>query len=332
MSEFRQNFATKEWVIIAPERAARPDHYATSRKEQTAVPSRVAACPFCPGNESDTGPELLRLGDGSSWSVRVVQNKYSALDPLRSNTRKQQGLFLKADSFGDAEVVIESPKHDDTLWSLPDNALHDVLRAYRQRAATISSFPNVSIVMIFRNHGPSAGTSLEHPHSQIIASPIIPPHVRDPFQKAALHFDSFGSCVYCDIVAEELRQQERLVFENEHFVALCPFASRTPYEVRIYPRRHMAGYTWISDAEIPSFADALRFVTRRVHDLLGNPSYNFIIRSSPIGDEDVRYLHWYFVLIPKIGTPAGFEMGSGIYINPSSPEECARALRERGIC
>jgi UDPglucose--hexose-1-phosphate uridylyltransferase len=241
--------------------------------------------------------------------------------------RKQQGLFLKADSFGDAEVVVESRLHNDTIWSLSETALHDVLRAYRERAIAIGTLPNVSIVMVFRNHGPRAGTSLEHPHSQIIASPIIPPHVRDPFQKAALHFDTYGTCVYCSIIEEELRQRERVIFRNAHFVALCPFASRTPYEVRIYPLRHMAGYTWISDVEIPSFAEVLRFVTRRVHDALGNPSYNFIIRSAPIGDEDVRYLHWYFVLIPKISTPAGFEMGSGIYINQTSPEDCAHVLR-----
>ena len=328
MGEFRQNFATKEWVIIAPERAKRPRHVSGQQPASAPVPSYRTECPFCPGNEPETGREVLRYGDTFSWNVRVVQNKFSALDPIRSTQRQQQGLFLKSDNFGDGEVVIESPIHNATIPALARESMVNVLRAYRERAIEISSMPNISIVMIFRNHGPGAGTSLEHPHSQIIASPIIPPHVRDPFQKAALHYDSFGTCVYCDVLQEELRQKERIFYENEHFVAFCPFASRTPYEIRIYPRRHMANFTWTDNAELAAFADALQTVTRSMNDVLGDPSYNYIIRSSPTGDEDVRYLHWYFVLIPKITTPAGFEIGSGVYINPSSPEVCAAQLRE----
>lgn len=329
MAEFRQNFVTKEWVIIAPERALRPG----SRLENhVSVPAVLLKhdehCPFCTGNESRTGTEMLRYEEREGvWRVRVVKNKYSALDGEHSAVRATAGLFLTAGSYGYAEVVIESPDHHATFHGLSTDDLVDVLRAYRERAMEVGSQPSISAVMIFRNYGIAAGTSIEHPHSQIIASPIIPPHIRDPIQKAVLHYDSVGSCVYCDLIAEESRQRERVIYEDADFLAVCPFASRTPYEVRIYPRRHMASYIWISDDEIAAFARILKFVTTRIAEQLDNPSYNFIIRSAPVGDEDVRYLHWYFVLIPKIATSAGFEIGSGIYINACVPEECAARLR-----
>ncbi|MDH7514364.1 MAG: galactose-1-phosphate uridylyltransferase [Bacteroidota bacterium] len=328
MPEFRQNFATKEWVIIAPERKKRPQHFPHCEEPPCESVSYRPDCPFCPGKETETGRETLRYEEDGAWTLRVVQNKYSALDPTRSVVRRKKGIFLCSDNYGDAEVVIESPLHNETIPTLDHARVVDIFRAYRQRSIVIGMMPHISIIMIFRNFGPTAGTSIEHPHSQIIASPIIPPHIRDPFQKAALHYDSHGTCVYCDLLEEERGQNERIVYENEHFVVFCPFASRSPYEIRIYPKRHTASYSLILDDEIDAFAEAVRLVLRKVRDLLGDPSYNYIIRSSPIGDEDVRYLHWYFVLIPKITTPAGFEIGSGIYINPSSPEECAAQLRE----
>jgi UDPglucose--hexose-1-phosphate uridylyltransferase len=326
MSEFRQNLATKEWVIIAPGRDGRPQDYDAADGERRVLPVHRTDCPFCPGNEERTASELLRLERDGAWLMRVVENKFSALSTDASVTREQYGLFLKSGSYGRAEVIIESPRHDDTLTSINLEQLHDLLRLYRQRMSDISMLPNIAIVMLFRNWGPRAGTSLEHPHSQIIASPIIPPHIRDPFQKAALHYDSYGSCVYCDMVREELRQQERLVYENEHYVVFCPFASRTPYEMRIYPKVHNASYFWSPKEELGDLAEALQITLRAMQRLLGDPSCNMIIRTSPVGDEDVRYLHWYMVIVPRISTPAGFEMGSGIYINPAAPEQCAREL------
>ncbi|MBE0643193.1 MAG: galactose-1-phosphate uridylyltransferase [Bacteroidetes bacterium] len=327
MSEFRQNLATKEWVIIAPGRDNRPHDYKTVEGDRPAPPEHRDDCPFCTGNEEKTANELLRLERDGAWLMRVVENKFSALSPDASVEREQHGLFLKSGSYGHAEVIIESPRHNDTLVSMDIGQVHDLLRLYRQRMAEISMLPNIAIVMLFRNWGPHAGTSLEHPHSQIIASPIIPPHIRDPFQKAALHYDSYGSCVYCDMLREEIRQQERLVFENEHYVVFCPFASRTPYELRIYPKVHNASYFWSPKEESSDLAEALQLTLQGMRKLLGHQSYNLLVRTSPVGDEDVRYLHWYMVIVPRLSTPAGFEMGSGIYINPAAPEQCARELR-----
>jgi UDPglucose--hexose-1-phosphate uridylyltransferase len=202
-----------------------------------------------------------------------------------------------------------------------------ILHAYRNRQAEISKNDKINIVTIFRNHGRKAGTSLDHPHSQIIATPIVPPHERYPMEQAVLHYDKNGTCVFCDLLAEELRQKDRIVVESSGFVGFCPFAARSPYECRIYPKRHMASFVNIRDDEITDLADVLRTMLAKLYYHLGNPDYNYIIRSAPVGDEDTRHLHWYMVIIPKISTPAGFEIGSGIYINTVAPESSAILLR-----
>jgi UDPglucose--hexose-1-phosphate uridylyltransferase len=328
MSEFRQNYATREWVIIAPERAHRPISSPSVPATTSALlePWR-ADCPFCPGNEEQTGREVSRVEGENGWSMRCINNKFSALSMDTEVTRSAIGRFLAAGSHGHAEVIIESPLHNVSPATFDLAQMTALIDLYLRRMTKISMLPDIAILMLFRNHGKAAGTSLAHPHSQLIASPIIPPHIRDPIQKAMQHFDTWGSCVYCDILGEELSQGDRILFENEHAVAFCPFASRTPYEIRIYPRRHNASFTWIHPAETGGLAEVLLNALRSLHDTLNNPSYNFLLRTAPIGDEDVRYLHWYFVIVPRISTPAGFEMGSGIYINPTPPEICAKELR-----
>ena len=192
----------------------------------------------------------------------------------------------------------------------------------------ISKITDINLITIFRNHGSKAGTSLVHPHSQIIATPIVPPHVRYPLEQAVLYFDNFGRCVYCDMIEEERKQKERLIIDTDNFLAFCPYAARTPFETRIYPKRHMTVFSHITDGEIEELAWVLRNVLLKLHICLDNPDYNYVIRSAPVGEDNARYLHWYMVIIPKITTRAGFEIGSGIYINSVPPEDSARYLRE----
>lgn len=328
MPEFRQNQATKEWVILAPERGKRPQDYAEESDERKPLPRYSKNCPFCVGNEDQTEePVCVRPARGN-WQVRVVPNKYAALKPDLATTRTNVGSFLAAKGFGIAEVVIEHPRHDTTLALMEIKEVANVLRAYRDRHTTIRENRKINLVTIFRNHGEGAGTSLAHPHSQIIATPIVPPHVRYPLEQAVLYYDERGSCVYCDMVNEEIRQQERIITDSDNFVAFCPFAARSPFECRIYPKRHMAGYMSIDDDEIEELAWILRDVLSRLYHGLNNPDYNYVLRSAPIGDEDTRHLHWYLVIIPKISIPAGFEIGSGIYINTVAPEESAGLLRK----
>lgn len=329
MPEFRQNQATKEWVILATERGKRPTDLKRDRVEREPPPEYKDDCPFCPGHEDKTPKASYTYPADGNWQVRVVPNRFAALQPNLTPTRTFVGSFLSAKGFGIAEVVIESPKHNLTIATMTLDEVVNVLRACRQRQIEISRNPKINLVTIFRNHGALAGTSLEHPHSQIIATPIVPPHVRYPVEQAVLHYDKHGSCVFCDMLAEELRQEERIIIDSENFVAFCPFAARSPFECRIYPKKHSAGFTSVSDEEeLTELASVLRELLGRIYYGLNNPDYNYVLRSSPIGDEDTRHLHWYMVVIPKISIPAGFEIGSGIYINTVAPEEAARYLRD----
>ena len=328
MPEFRQNLATKEWVVLAPERGKRPKEFKRTEKVKENLPEHKSDCPFCVGNENRTSDPTYVYPAGGKWQVRVVPNKYAALKSDLGTTRKRVGGFLAADGFGMAEVIIEHPKHNTTLALMTPEEIALVLRAYRKRQIAMSWHENVSLVTIFRNHGRRAGTSLVHPHSQIIATPIVPPHVRYPIERAVSHYDNLGSCVYCDLITEELNQGSRIIMETENFVSFCPFAARSPFECRIYPKNHQASYVLIDDDEIDDMANVLRDVLARIYHGLDNPDYNFVLRSAPIGDEDTRHLHWYMVIIPKLTTPAGFEIGSGIYINTMAPEECAEFLRQ----
>jgi UDPglucose--hexose-1-phosphate uridylyltransferase len=207
-------------------------------------------------------------------------------------------------------------------------SVQDVVTAYKERCLSISQENQISFINLFRNHGIKAGTSLEHPHSQLIATPIIPPHVRNPIEQAVRYHDTHGKCIYCDMLAEELKLKDRIIAETDYFIAYCPFASRTPFEVRIMPKKHRAAFAHISAAELTDFARFLKEVLARIYIGLDNPDYNFIIRSAPVGDEDSKYYHWYMVIILKLTTPAGFEIGTGIYINITYPEQCAEFLRK----
>jgi UDPglucose--hexose-1-phosphate uridylyltransferase len=328
MPEFRQNLATQDWVILAPERGKRASDFKDKSTKRGSLPEYKKDCPFCAGNEDQTTESVYEYPQNGSWQVRVVPNKYAALHPDLSPTRTMAGMFLAAKGFGLAEVIIEHPRHNLNPAIMTNDEVAEVIRAYRQRQFEISKNDKITLVTIFRNHGPRAGTSLEHPHSQIIATPIVPPHVRQPFEQAVSYFDKYGRCVYCDMVSEEMRQGERIIAETQHFVAFCPYAARSPYEARIYPKRHKASFVLISNEEINELAFILRDVLGRIYAHLDDPDYNYIIRSSAIGDEDTRHLHWYLVIIPKVTTPAGFEIGSGIYINTVPPEQSAKELRE----
>lgn len=329
MPEFRQNPATKEWVVLAPERGKRPRDVASGdpdRKDPAVA--HDANCPFCAGNESMTLDASYRYPEHGDWQVRVVPNKFAALQSDLSTERQKHGGFLSADGYGVAEVVIEHPRHDQTLATLSSGEVTEVLRAYRERQRRIEALDQINLVTIFRNHGARAGTSLRHPHSQIIATPIVPPHVRDPIYRATMHYDETGDCVYCGLVEEELRQATRIILETKSFAAFCPFAARSPFETRIYPKVHLPSFHLTNDDQLAELGEVLRTVLKRLYVALENPDYNLVIRSAPVGDHDVRYMHWYVVIVPRLATAAGFEIGTGIYVNTVAPEESARVLRE----
>ncbi len=328
MSQFRQNFITKEWVIIAPERAKRPDQFAKKFSgDQTPKPEHDPKCPFCPGNEAMTPQEVYRDGGPGDWRVRVVPNKFAAVSPDSSPARRTVGRFLEADGFGRAEVIIESPLHNHSIAMMTTDGVKNVLGAYKARYEELSKDENVDMVTIFRNNGPQAGTSLVHPHSQVIATSMIQPVVRNLMQQALFYHDTYGQCPYCVMLEEELKQKDRIVIEGKHFVVFCFFASRTPFETRIIPKRHNSHFLGITKEEMDELAEILRITLKKFHEGLNDPDYNLIVSSSPVSDGELHYDHWRITIIPRLTTPAGFELGSGIFINIMPPEESAKFLR-----
>lgn len=327
MPELRQNIITRHWVIIATERASRPDDF--SRKEQRSPLSRhVATCPFCPGNEEKTPSETLRIPSEGKWRVRVFPNRFPALAPSGEIVRTHASIKRAITGVGIHEVVVETPDHGQTLAVMSDAEVERVVEAYLQRHGAALSAPIVEHVTIFKNHGAAAGTSLEHPHSQLIGTPIIPSEVRERLENALQFFDDNGRCIFCFTLEEEAREGLRVVEETPHFLAFVPYAALSPYHLWIFPKRHCASIGCIGEAEKSALARILRRALARLDKGLNNPDYNFVIRTAPKESETVRYYHWYIAVVPRVSQTAGFELGSGMFINSSLPEESARFLCE----
>jgi UDPglucose--hexose-1-phosphate uridylyltransferase len=333
MSELRQSPATKEWVIIATERAKRPDDFSKKTEEPVKKPAYDAKCPFCHGNENLCTPEVFAYREKGTapntkgWTLRVVPNKFAALYPGEL-IRSSNNFFKSMTGIGVHEVVVETPEHHLTMGTMSVEQIERVISAYNERYHAISEDKRMDLITIFRNNGKSAGTSLEHPHSQIIASPIVPVHIRYKIQEAVRYFDDTGRCVYCDAIKEELATKDKIVAETKEFVVIEPFASRTPFETWIVPKRHDASFKNINTTEKKDLAKVLRETLGKLYVGLNDPSYNLMIHSAPRQEDPADYYHWHIQIVPRITTPAGFELGSGIYINVVKPEDAAKFLRE----
>ena len=336
MSLLRHDVSTSDWVIFAPDRGHRPHELGSPpRIETDASPSSRADCPFCPGNETQTGPELYALRGGTApdspgWRVRVVPNKYPALRGDAESRRQDRGdLFHEMEGCGAHEVIIESPEHDAFLGHQPVEQIEFVLRTLQVRFHEHLRDARFQAVIPFKNHGERAGTSLRHPHWQVIAIPVVPRLLRLKHAVATDYFDLTGRCLYCVMLAEELEVEERVVAENEQFAAIAPYASHRPYEVWILPKVHQASFGRADPARFRDLAELLRAVLSRLHAELGNPDFNLTVNSAPRGDEDKAYFLWHIEILPRLARPAGFELGSGMAINTVLPEEAARRLRPR---
>jgi UDPglucose--hexose-1-phosphate uridylyltransferase len=331
MPQLRQDPTTKEWVIIAAERAKRPHDFIRT-KPSIEKPSYKEDCPFCSGNEHLTPHESLayRSGgppDSKGWWVRVIPNKFPALSPEGSLQREETGFFRMMDGVGIHEVVIENPLHNRLLPLMEDTQVEEILLSYRERYLALRDDPRIKLIIVFKNHGEAAGTSLDHTHSQIVGSAIVPSNIRRKLEEAARYYDDHGRCVYCDTIQGELNLGKRIVMETDTFVVLQPFASRSPFETWIVPKKHQPSFGLISMEDSKSFARVLKATLFALYSKLNNPDYNYAIHTAPIKDEQDDYYHWHLQIIPRLTTPAGFEMGSGIYINVAFPEETAQFLK-----
>ncbi len=327
MPELRKDPVVGRWVIISTERARRPTDF-----HRDPVRAHGDSCVFCEGNEDKTPPEILAgRGDtppnGPGWSFRVVPNKFPALRIEGDLEPTGEGLFDRMNGVGAHEVVIETPNHHGSLATMSVDEVADVLIAFRDRLSDLKKDPRFEYVLVFKNHGEAAGASLEHPHSQLIATPIIPIMVTEELTGSAQYYGMKERCVWCDILRQERRGGRRAIVEAGGFVALAPFAPRFPFETWILPAVHRAAFEESGADELRGLAGLLGDFFRRMNRVLGDPPFNFMLHTAPLHDSELESFHWHLEVIPKLTSVAGFEWGSGFFINPMPPEDAAEALR-----
>lgn len=332
MPELRKDPITGRWVIIATDRAKRPADFA---REQV-IPHGSRFCPFCPGHESKTPPEVLAYRpsggpNNDGWTLRVVPNKFPALRVEGELQREGDGLYDKMSGIGAHEVIIETPDHMATLSDVEEKRIEDLFWAFRDRVLDLKKDDRLRYVLFFKNHGESAGASLEHTHSQLIALPVVPKRVLEELEGAKKYFDYKERCVYCDIIRQELSSNTRLVLETDHFVVACPYAPRFPFETWVIPKLHQSHAETLTAQATQNLASVMRSTLRRVDKALERPPYNFVMHTAPLQESSNPHYHWHIEIIPKLTRVAGFEWGSGFYINPTPPEESAKFLRDAAL-
>ncbi|MBL0057961.1 MAG: galactose-1-phosphate uridylyltransferase [Elusimicrobia bacterium] len=329
MPELRRDPVIGRWVIISTERSRRPGGFSAMRENQGSVP-----CPFCPGNESKTPPEILAYGgkgrgpNTPGWNLRVIPNKYPALQIEGDLHRSGEDLFDRMDGLGAHEVIVETEDHSRQLEDLDEARVAEVFSAWRERIYDLKRDPRFEYILVFKNRGSAAGASLSHAHSQLIATPMVPIRVKQELRGAEEYFEQKGRCIFCEILRAELEKRERVIEVNDDFAVIAPFASRFPFEMWILPRTHASDFEGASDAQLRSLSQTLKSVLNRLNNVLDHPPYNFIVHTSPLKASRLAHFHWHIELMPKIVHTAGFEWGAGFYINPTPPEQAAQYLRE----
>jgi UDPglucose--hexose-1-phosphate uridylyltransferase len=326
MSVFRRDPTTNEWVILVPSRAVRP-HRSTPGVRSPGV-EFDAACPFCPGNERQTPPEISRRpASGEQWQVRVFSNLFPAVSRDGPQSRSGGSPFQEMRGRGAHEVVVESPRHDARLDQMSPEEVSEIVAVWRERYQALGRLQAVRAVIVFKNFGPGAGTSLLHAHSQILAVPVYPPHWMHALRVSMGYYDETGRNVYDDVVVAERAARIRVVAETDGFIAFCPFASTIPYEVWIMPTDRRSSFGALTDGEAPTLAGLLREMLGRLRAAAGDPDFNLVVYSAPAETPQGALFRWHLKILPRITLPAGFELGSGISINTMMPEDAAEALR-----
>ncbi len=329
MPELRKDPIIGRWVIISAERGKRPSDFIIEPEKK-----RGGFCPFCEGHEDKTPPEVLVYRkDGTrpnkpGWRIRVVSNKYPALQIEGELNRRGEGVYDFMSGIGAHEVIIETPEHDKDLFELDVNHIEDVWWVIRDRILDLKKDPRFHYILVFKNHGAAAGASLEHTHSQLIATPIIPKRVLEELVGFQKYYSYKERCIFCDIIRQEKEATKRIVLENDRFIAMEPFAPRFPFETWLMPKNHIMNFEDSHKEDYSDLAKIFKDTIRRLNRSLSDPPYNFMIHTAPLLDDTYNDFHWHIEIIPKLTKIAGFEWGSGFYINPTPPEDAAKFLRE----
>jgi UDPglucose--hexose-1-phosphate uridylyltransferase len=330
--EYRRDPVTGRWVLIAPERAARPLALSHVKPHDRRDEERDR-CPFCEGREENTPLERFALrnpgsaANGPGWQLRVVPNKFPAVRPLADTDRTGGGLLESVPGHGEHELVIPCSRHESNPVCLTDAEFADMLRAYRGRLLALADDPRLAYATVFQNVGAEAGASLAHLHSQILATPFVPDGVSQELEGAKRYIEREGGCVFCDLLRHEIAAGERVVTTTANFVALLPFAGRFAYETWVLPRAHESRYEALADDRASELAALLRNVLGRLDAVLAEPAYNYYLHTSPLRVTELPHYHWHLEIIPRTARAAGFEWGSGCFINTVAPERAATELR-----
>jgi len=331
MAELRRDPIVGRWVIVDTDHPGKPDGF----EYEQYTPKADGICPFCYGSESQTPPEIdciRELGTAPNtpgWKTRVVANKFPALQIEGELDRRGIGIYDFSNGIGAHEVLIESPYHTSDIPDLLNQEVENIIQITCSRAKDLKKDSRFKYIMVFRNYGSAAGASLEHPHTQIIALPMIPKNVAEEITGAKNYFDYRERCIFCDIIRQETQEKERVILENKLFISFCPFVSRFPFEIWIMPKKHSGYFCHLTQEEIPALASILKETITMIKKVFPNLSYNYIIHTSPInGDGDADYYHWHIEFMPKLTRVAGFEWGTGFYLDPTSPELAAKYLKE----
>ena len=333
MPELRKDPIIGRWIIIATERGKRPTDFIVEKNA-----TKGGFCPLCPGNENTTPPEVLSYSGSAGhqpnrpgWELRVVPNKYPALIIEGNLNKEGEGLYDRMNGIGAHEVIIETPDHHETFTTLPPERMRKVFWAYRDRLVDLGQDPRFRYVMVFKNFGAAAGASLEHSHSQLIALPIVPRMISSELEGSLSYYKYKERCIFCDIIRQEINQDLRVVAQNELFIAIVPYAPRSPFEMWVLPKRHASSYLAMDDAHFTALSQIFSECMRRLDKCIPGVPYNFVLHGAPLRSQPLEHYHWHFEIMPKLTMIAGFEWGSGFYINPIPPEEAARFLKEASI-
>lgn len=328
MAEFRKDPISNRWVIIATQRAHRPRQLGATHSEPQSTP-----CPFCAGNEALTPPELWALRDldsqanGPGWRVRVVPNKYPAVENASQWQGASDDFYQAENGVGAHEVIVESAAHVVNIGALSEVEIVNLLRAYRERMRALRKDRRWRYLLLYKNQGDRAGATLAHVHSQLIALPHVPSEAAAEIDGAQAHYLATERCIYCDVIERESAAPARVIFSQEKFIALCPFAPRFAYESWILPKTHSAAFEECADRDLIEFGRALHGIIARLNRALNNPPFNYFLHSAALDDHASPHYHWHLEILPQLSRAAGFELASGSHINSVAPEDAARLLR-----
>jgi len=334
-SELRMDLVSKDWVVIAKGRARRPETFKEEKKEEEEP---AVNCPFCnirtqekPVLVMSRGKEIKPTTDipPSGWTLIVIPNKYPAFSPYPCLDKKTEGDFYqKMNAVGFHEVVV-TRDHNRQMAQFSTEETKEVFDAYQKRYLELMPQKFVNHISIFHNHGKKAGASIFHPHSQIITTPLIDVDLKSALANSRRYSGGKENCIYCKMNKWELENKTRIVFENKDFLAVCPFASKTAFQVIVSPKKHLSYFEKITEKEKWTLSEAFRIVLNKIYNGLNNPDYNFYLHTAPCDGKTHNYYHWHWTILPKTSTWAGFEIGTRMEISTIEPEKAAEYLRKQ---